>query len=141
MDYILDETRLGLLIDDWASRWAGSSESGLLIALGAASLGVLILSVVAWARGRKVVAALMWLLLVVLALLALLPTSSTDDLALDWSAVGIGLAIAVVVALVLGVVIAVRLAKPSSWWAQRRYESEKYDRSVERHGWSRIRAR
>jgi hypothetical protein len=141
VDYILDETRLGLLVDDWTSRWPALGESGLLLGIGVATLSALLLSVVAWAKGRKVVAVLMWLCLVLLGLLASLPTSATDNLSLEWSAVGVGLLVALAVLLVVGVFVAARLATPSSWWAQRRYESEKYDRSVERHGWSRIRAR
>jgi hypothetical protein len=43
--------------------------------------------------------------------------------------------------LVISLLAAVRLAKSSSWWAQSRYRDEKYERSVERHGWTKIKAR
>ncbi len=43
--------------------------------------------------------------------------------------------------LVISLLAAVRLAKSSSWWAQSRYRDEKFERYVERHGWSKIKAR
>ena len=46
-----------------------------------------------------------------------------------------------VIFLAISLLGAVRLAKPSSWWAQRRYREEKYEKSVERHGWAKIKAR
>lgn len=138
MDYIQEETRLGELLD----QWPGLSELAFLIMTGALAVVLLFAGLIAWLKGRKLSAVLIWLVFVVAVAWFLTPITWFANLVeVDEDTVSASVGIACGVAVVWGVLVDVRLAKPSSWWAQRLYTSEKYDRAVERHGWSRIRAR
>ena len=138
MDYVRDETRLGELLTDWTAL----SSTTLAVVSGLAVLVLLFLGTAAWSKGRKFGAVLTWLVLALSVGWFLTPVAwlsgPFDD---DESVISLGLAIATGAVFVFGLIAVARLAKPSSWWAQRLYASEKYDKSVERFGWSRIRAR
>lgn len=137
VEYIQDQTRLG----EWATEWTGDNETVLLILGGVIALALLTLGFVAWLKGRRLGALLIWLVLTAGWFWFVTPLSWTEGWAIDESIVSLGIGVAAGVALLFGLFATLRLAKPSSWWAQRRYASEKYDQAVERHGWSRIRAR
>lgn len=131
--------RLGIAAEDW-----------VLIAAGATVVLVgVVEGIISWLKGRKFTALLVWILLGALTILVLAPVSWTEGLLpgfenqldadpelMRWGLIG-----AVALVLALGLLSSARLAKPSSWWAQRRYTSDKYDRAVERHGWAKLQAR
>lgn len=138
MEYIQEQTRLGEL----ANEWTALGDIGVLVGVGITAAGLLILGYIAWLKGHRLGAFLMWLVLMLGAGWLIAPTAWSEDwLNVDESTVTLWLGVAAGVSIVFGVFVTARLAKPSSWWAQRRYASEKYDRAVERFGWSRIRAR
>ena len=138
MEDVLAESRLGGLVNEWTDL----NSTVVLYLTGGLVLVLLVLGILSWMRGRKIGSVLIFLVLLVGAGWFLAPPSWFEGrLDVDEASVSLWLGIAVLVALMLGVFAMARLAKPSSWWAQRRYASEKYDRSVERYGWSRIKAR
>ncbi len=109
-------------------------------------LAVLVLSLllgfVSWLKGRKLAAILVWVLLGLAATLLVTPLDTiqrlvnADSLTLNWGLVG-GLA----TAMAMGLIAAIRLARPPSWWAQRRYDNDRYAEAIERHQWTRPQAR
>lgn len=100
------------------------------------------LGLASWLKGRKALAILVWMLVGASAAILLMPLSTIQDLVeisgsnLVWSLVGI-----VAAALLIGFFSAVRLARPPSWWAQRRYDNDRYAEAIERHQWTRPQAR
>lgn len=100
------------------------------------------LGLASWLKGRKALAILVWMLVGAAAAILLMPLSTIQDLVeisgsnLVWSLVGI-----VAAALLIGFFSAVRLARPPSWWAQRRYDNDRYAEAIERHQWTRPQAR
>lgn len=115
---------------------------------GMVVLGVAVLAALfAWLKGYRLIPVVTWVasaLGIVLLFVAQIQ-DAIPELA-DWLYENAATVLAVVGSLVAAsgladIVYAVRLAKPASWWAQRRYDSDKYDHAVDRHGWSRIRAR
>jgi hypothetical protein len=118
---------------------------GDLVALsvvGSIALILIVIGVVTWLKGQTLVSFTIWLIFIVAAAWVLLPPARIESIIdADPIVVARSVAGAVLVALIIGFAFAFRLAKPSSWWAQRRYASDKYDQAVERHGWSRPRAR
>lgn len=128
------------------SEWnlSGVLNADLTVQLVWAGIGAvtLIFGIVAWLKGRRIVAVFVWLTLVVAALRVLGLASWIDDLAdEDAATVDQAIAGAVMFSALLGLIVGFRLAKPSSWWAQRRYSSDKYSRAVDRYGWSKPKAR
>lgn len=113
-----------------------------LAVVGAVGLALIGVGLVTWLKGQTVVSFVVWLVFVAAAAWVLLPPERVDALIeAEPTVVAQSVVWAVAAALAIGLVFAFRLAKPSSWWAQRRYSSDKYDQAVERHGWSRPRAR
>lgn len=98
----------------------------------------------AWLKGHRWAGVIGWLGWALAILVSFFPTrlqASATWLVENIDSVQTFAAFTAVGCLAISLVPAVRLARPSSWWAQRRYRSEKYERSVERHGWARIKAR
>jgi hypothetical protein len=132
-DLLLDGAVLDAANDgDWIL--VGSVGFVILLAIG--------LGVASWLKGRKAVAVLVWLLIVVGAAVLLLPLSTVQGIVetstsnIAWSLIGVAGA-----ALLIGFFSAVRLARPPSWWAQRRYDNDRYAAAIERHQWTRPQAR
>lgn len=102
----------------------------------------LVLGLVSWLKGRKFLALVVWALLGIGVALLVVPLETienlvrTDSSTLNWSFIGISVA-----AMAIGLVSAVRLARPPSWWAQRRYDNDRYAEAIERHQWTRPQAR
>lgn len=117
---------------DWVL--VGSVGFVILLAIG--------LGLASWLKGRKILAILVWLLVGVGVALLLLPLATIESLVetsasnLTWSLFGV-----VAAAMVIGLFSAVRLARPPSWWAQRRYDNDRYAKAIERHQWTRPQAR
>lgn len=113
-----------------------------LSVVGSTALVLIVIGVVTWLKGQTVVSFSVWLIFIAAAVWVLLPPARIESMIdADPIVVAQSVAGAVAAALIVGFAFAFRLAKPSSWWAQRRYASDKYDQAVERHGWSRPRAR
>ena len=116
--------------------WVLVGSVGLVILLSLA------LGLASWLKGRKALAILVWLLLGVGAAILLLPLATIQGLvqvaasSLSWWLIGVMLA-----ALGIGLFSAVRLARPPSWWAQRRYDNDRYAEAIARHQWTRPQAR
>lgn len=102
----------------------------------------LALGVVAWLKGRRPAAVVVFVLLGAGVGIALVPFSWIEErLTIDssmaaWVLIGI-----VGTALLVGLVAAVRLARPPSWWAQRRYDNDTYAAAIQRHRWTRVKPR
>lgn len=102
----------------------------------------LVLGILSWLKGRKLAAILVWLLLGTAVALLALPLDTVQRLVtadpptLNWSLLGI-----FVGAMAIGLIAAIRLARPPSWWAQRRYDNDRYAEAIERHQWTRPQAR
>ena len=120
------------------------SEGDWLVAgpvIGVLLLG-LILGFVSWLKGRKLVAMLVWALLGTAVALMVTPIETVQQLVsadtdeLNYSLLGM-----FGVAVTFGLITAVRLARPPSWWAQRRYDNDRYAEAIERHHWTRPQAR
>lgn len=117
---------------DWAL--AGSVAFVILLAIG--------LGLASWLKGRKALAMIVWLMIGVGTAVLLLPLSTIQSLVeistsnLSWSVMG-----AAIAAVLIGLFSAVRLARPPSWWAQRRYDNDRYAEAIERHQWTRPQAR
>lgn len=132
-DLLLDGGVLDAAVD---GEWALVGSVAFVILLGIA------LGLASWLKGRRAVAILVWLLIGVCAVILLLPLSTIQDFfdtstsTLTLSVIGIAAA-----ALLVGFVSAVRLARPPSWWAQRRYDNDRYAQAIERHQWTRPQAR
>lgn len=100
------------------------------------------LGLISWLKGRKALAALVWLLIGAGAAILVTPLTTIQDLLeisssnLAWSLIGV-----IAAALVIGFFSTVRLARPPSWWAQRRYDNDRYAEAIERHRWTRPQAR
>lgn len=114
-----------------------------VVALWASVLAVgLVSGVIAWLKGRKVLALLAWIVLGGVAVAVLAPQSwvetvvGTDRTTASWLILGV-----VGAALAIGVTASWRLAKPSSWWAQRRYDNDKYALTINRHRWTKVKAK
>ena len=132
-DLLLDGGILDAINDgDWIS--VGSV--ALVILLG------VVFAFISWLKGRRAVAFLVWLLIGVCAAVMVVPLSAIQDMAavsrstLTWSLIGVAVA-----AVLIGLFSAVRLARPPSWWAQRRYDNDRYALAIERHHWTRPQAR
>lgn len=97
---------------------------------------------VSWLKGRKFVAFVVWALLAFTAALLVVPLDTiqrlveADSPTLNWSLIGMSVA-----TMAIGLVSAIRLARPPSWWAQRRYDNDRYAEAIERHHWTRPQAR
>lgn len=126
----------------WGLDAIGDVDVVALVVIGSVALALFIIGLVTWLKGRKVVSVLVWLVFAGSAIWTLAPASWTESL-LTAEPMEIANVVVAAVggALLIGLLYAIRLAKPASWWAQRRYSSDKYDQAVERHGWSRPRAR
>lgn len=102
----------------------------------------LVLGFLSWLKGRKFLALVVWVLLGIAVALLVVPLDTienlirTDSSTLHWSLIGISVA-----AIAIGLISAVRLARPPSWWAQRRYDNDRYAEAIERHHWTRPQAR
>lgn len=102
----------------------------------------LALGIVAWLKGRRPAAVVVLVLLGAAVGIALVPFSwIAQRLAIDSSTAGWALIGIVGTALLVGLVAAVRLARPPSWWAQRRYDNDTYAAAIERHRWTRVKPR
>jgi len=119
------------------------TDGGWVTALAAAMLSIgLVSGLVTWLKGRKLLAVLVWVLLVgVTAALAALSFGVGVPATFDRSNLLSAMTITTAVGLIVGVVGATRMARPSSWWAQRIYSNDQYAMSVERYGWSKVRPR
>lgn len=122
-----------------------AANEGDWVLVGTVALVLLLgvgLGLASWLKGRKALAILVWMLVGASAAILLMPLSTIQDLVeisgsnLVWSLVGI-----VAAALLIGFFSAVRLARPPSWWAQRRYDNDRYAEAIERHQWTRPQAR
>ncbi len=97
---------------------------------------------VSWLKGRSLIALLVWTLLGTATALLVVPIETiqrmvdADSLTLNWSLIGMFSA-----AIAIGLISAIRLARPPSWWAQRRYDNDRYAEAIERHHWTRPQAR
>ncbi len=104
-------------------------------------------SVAAWLKWRRWAAVIGWLGWALAVFVLFFPIRLLEDeptgvwLVENFRFVKTVTSLTAVVFLVISLLAAVRLAKPSSWWAQSRYREEKYEKSVERHGWAKIKAR
>ncbi|MEA1903811.1 MAG: hypothetical protein U9N56_09820 [Actinomycetota bacterium] len=115
------------------------------VALGLSSLAAFF----SWLKGHRTVPLFTWTASIVAILMLLFDVPTIEEFlpALgEWMAANedvilLSVGIAVLVGGIGSFLGAVRLARPSSWWAQRRYDSDKYEAAVERHGWSKIKAR
>ncbi len=99
-------------------------------------------SVAAWLKGHTTAVILVWVVNAIT--LAWLFVPETVERVLSGVAAAptvVLMSTALLLALLLGLAAAIRLARPSSWWAQRRYRSEKYAEAVDRYGFARIKAR
>lgn len=116
--------------------WISVGSVALVILLG------VVLGFISWLKGRKVVAIMVLLLIGVFVTSLMLPLATIQNLAevsrstLTWSLIGVAGA-----AVLLGFFSAFRLARPPSWWAQRRYDNDRYAQAIERHHWTRPQAR
>lgn len=127
------------------SRLIEAFNEGDLVLVGVV-VGLLMVGAIAglisWLKGRRFAAVVVWVLLIASVAAALLPISiiesvvDADRATLSWGVVGVTGA-----ALLIGAVAALRLARPPSWWAQRRYDNDRYARAIERHHWTRPQAR
>ena len=119
------------------------TDGGWVTALAAAMLSIgLVSGLVTWLKGRKLLAVLVWVLLAgVTAALAALSFGVGVPTTFDRSNLLSAMTITTAVGLIVGVVGATRMARPSSWWAQRIYSNDQYAMSVERYGWSKVRPR
>jgi len=119
------------------------TDGGWVTALAAAMLSIgLVSGLVTWLKGRKLLAVLVWVLLAgVTAALAALSFGVGVPATFDRSNLLSAMTITTAVGLIVGVVGATRMARPSSWWAQRIYSNDQYAMSVERYGWSKVRPR
>ncbi len=115
------------------------------VAAGSVALVILVgvtFGMTSWLKGRKFVAILVWLLIGSCAAVLVLPLSTIQDLVempsstITWSLIGVAAA-----AILIGFFSSVRLARPPSWWAQRRYDNDRYAEAIERHQWTRPQAR
>jgi len=128
---------------------AGKSLIEMVAVYGAvvAVFAVPLTSTAAWLKGHRWAAVIGWLGWALAMLVLFFPIRLLEDQpAADWlvenfDSVQTYVGFAAVGFLVNSLMAAIRLARPSSWWAQRRYRSEKYERAVERHGRARIKAR
>ena len=132
-ELLLDGGILDAINDgDWVA--AGSVVFVILLGIG--------FGLSSWLKGRKFVAVLVWLLIGVCVAVLVLPLATIQDLAevdsstLTWSVIGVAGA-----AILIGLFSAVRLARPPSWWAQRRYDNDRYAEAIERHQWTRPQAK
>ena len=120
------------------------SEGEWLVAgpvIGVVALG-LVLGFVSWLKGRKIVAVLVWALLGVAVALMLTPLETVQQVvSADSTELVYGLLAMLGAAVAFGLITAVRLARPPSWWAQRRYDNDRYAEAIERHHWTRPQAR
>lgn len=141
-----------LLVTGWESLFSDAAGTSVIemVALYGAVGTVFVApftSTVGWLKGHRWAAVIGWLGWVLAMLVLFFPIHLLEDepawvwLIENLRSVQIGASFTAVAFLVISLVADFRLAKPSSWWAQRRYRSEKYERSVERHGWARIKAR
>ena len=98
------------------------TDGGWVTALTAAMLSIgLVSGLVAWLKGRRLLAVLVWVLLAgVTAVLAALSFGVGVPTAFDRSNLLSAMTITTAVGLIVGVVGATRMARPSSWWAQRK---------------------
>ena len=119
------------------------TDGGWVTALAAAMFSIgLVSGLVTWLKGRRLLAVLVWVLLAgVTAALAALSFEVDVPTAFDRTILVSAMTITTAVGLIAGVVGATRLARPSSWWAQRIYSNDQYAMSVERYGWSKVRPR
>jgi hypothetical protein len=122
-----------------------AANDGNWVLVGFVGLVILVaigLGMASWLKGRKVVAILVWLLIAVGVAVLLLPVSTIQGIVetspsnIAQALVGIAAA-----ALVIGFISSLRLARPPSWWAQRRYDNDRYAKAIERHRWTRPQAR
>ena len=102
----------------------------------------LVLGFVSWLKGRKLVAVLVWALLGLASALMMTPVATIQGIvSADSTELNYGLLAILVAAVTFGLVTAIRLARPPSWWAQRRYDNDRYAQAIERHQWTRPQAR
>jgi hypothetical protein len=145
-------TVMSLSVTGWESLFSEDAGRSLIemIAVYGAVVTVFVApvtSMAAWLKGHRWAGVIGWLGWVLAMLVSFFPIRLLEDQpAADWlvqnfGSVGTYAAFTAVGFLVISLIAAVRLARPSSWWAQRRYRSEKYERAVERHGRARIKAR
>lgn len=122
-----------------------AANEGDWVLVGSVTLVILlgiVLGLASWLKGRRALAILVWILIGVGAAILLLPLPTiqgivaTSESSLTWTLIGV-----VVAALLIGLFSAIRLARPPSWWAQRRYDNDRYARAIERHQWTRPQAR
>ena len=130
------------LLDGWILEALNDGEWLLVGPMLVVLVLTLVFGFISWLKGRRLVAILVLTLLASSVVLLLAPLSmiqelvATDSLTLNWALIGIlgaGLAI--------GSTSAIRLARPPSWWAQRRYDNDRYAEAIERHQWTRPQAR
>lgn len=119
-----------------AGEWVLVGSVGFVLVLG------LVLGFLSWLKGRKFVAFLVWLLLLGATLIITIPLETiqslieTDSSSLHWALFGFAGA-----SIGIGLITSIRLARPPSWWAQRRYDNDRYAEAIERHQWTRPQAR
>ena len=118
-----------------------SGEFGWVVFGVAVGINV-IASIAAWLKGHTTAVVLVWVVNAITLAWLFVP-ESVERVLNDVVAAPtlVLMATALLLALLLGTAAAIRLARPSSWWAQRRYRSEKYAESVDRYGFVRIKAR
>lgn len=141
-----------LSVPGWESLFSDGGGTSMIevIALWGAVGTVLVAlftSVAAWLKGHRWSAVIGWLGWALAMFALIFPIRLLEDeaagawLVENFRSVKTVASFTAVAFLVISLLAAVRLAKSSSWWAQSRYRDEKYERSVERHGWSKIEAR
>ena len=143
---------MSLSVTGWESLFSEDAGKSLIeiVAVYGAVVTVFVApftAIAAWLKGHRSAGVIGWLGWVLAMLVSFFPIrllqekAAADWLVENFDSVGTYAAFTAVGLLVISLTAAVRLARPSSWWAQRRYRSEKYERAVERHGRARIKAR
>ena len=118
-----------------------SNEFGWVVFGVAVGVNV-VASIAAWLKGHTTAVVMVWIVNAITLTWLFLPDVVEQVLSDVVEAPTVVLmSAALLLALLLGTFAAVRLARPSSWWAQRRYRSEKYAEAVDRYGFTRIKAR
>lgn len=131
-----------LLLDGGILDAANDGNWAVVGAVGSVVLLAVILGLTSWLKGRKAIAVLVWLLIGAGVTLLIIPVDTVKELvdasttALAWSTIGLATG-----AILIGAISSYRLARPPSWWAQRRYDNDRYAAAIERHQWTRPQAR
>lgn len=116
--------------------WIFVGSVGVVFGVGA------VLGLISWLKGRQIVAIEVWLLLTLSGAAMLLPRTALEPrVDLDQATLSRIVVGMVAISLAAGFVSSARMARPPSWWAQRRYDNDRYAESIARHQWTRPQAK